>query len=95
VNHAEERPRLASMRSGHAPDEKWIECVRAVQIDHRLSGQRMLANGVQSQSKHKRMPIEQNQPILCGKTDLRVPQAEEPILVRLPSSARRAMNLRN
>jgi hypothetical protein len=74
------------MRSGHAPDEKWIERVGTVQIDHRLSGQSLFANGIQTQSKHKRMSVEQNQPILCSKTDLRVPQAEKPVLIRLVSS---------
>jgi len=68
MNHGQQRARLPSMRAGHTPDEKRIEGVCAVEIHDRFSGQDAFAGGIQPQSKHEWMSIQQEQPVFGMNT---------------------------
>ena len=75
------------------PDEKWIESVCAIEIHDRFAGQDAFAGGIQPQSKHERMSIQQEQPVFRLKGNLRVTQCEKPIPTPLMRVARRSLRL--
>src|SRR4029079_9731090 len=93
MNHGQQRARLPSMRAGHTPDEKRIEGVCAVEIHDRFSGQDAFAGGIQPQSKHQWMSIQQEQPVFGMKGDLRVTQCEKPIATSLTRVVRSSLRL--
>jgi hypothetical protein len=60
------------MRAGELANDKRIECIRPVEIDHRFTRQDPLGCGMESQPEHERMPIQEDQPIIRMKGNLRM-----------------------
>ena len=81
------------MRAGHTPDEKGIVGVCAIEIHDLFSGQGAFGGGIQPQSKHEWMSIQQEQPIFRMKGNLRVTQCETPIPTSLIRVVRRPLRL--
>ena len=94
MNHGQEGARLPPMRTGHPPDEQLIEGVGAVKIHDRLARQDAVTGGIEAQSKDERMSIEQQQPVIRVKRNLRMAQAETPLPTSLGYSSRRRLSLR-
>src|SRR5918994_1844493 len=79
------------MRAGELANNKRIECIRPVEIDHRFTRQDPLGCGMKSQPEHERMPIQEDQPIIRMKGNLRMAQCEKPFTAGLPSSAKECL----
>ena len=79
------------MRAGELSNNKRIECIRPVEIDDRFTRQDPLGCGMKSQAEHERMPIQEDQPIIRMKGNLRMAQCEKPFTAGLPSSAKECL----
>jgi hypothetical protein len=87
MDHAQQGTGLPTMRTGHPSDEKRIERVRAVNIHDGLPGQGAFARSIQSQSKHQRMSIKEQETVIGEKGNVCVAKREKPVSACFSSSA--------